>query len=503
MTPLNLEQVEGFRLGSLPVTGAMSYKTPSTFPATQHAIPKSVSSEHHFSIESRRFQGSAMKKAALVKATNLIPLGHGRPDPELYPWHTDMQTGDLNFKTWQPSCQIGNDNVGGVNVPGYELGIALNYGDAGSPELIRFLIDHMRAFHKPPYMNWATCLSCGSTAALDTALRIFCNRGDSILSEKYTYANFIEVAELHGLRLETVKMDSEGLRPDDMDNLLINWDASKAPKPRILYTIPTGQNPTGTTQSTQRRRAIYDVAERHDILIIEDDPYYFLQLRQAPDSDIAQYTSNLPHSYLSIDKSGRVIRFDSASKILAPGLRAGWVTASDEIVKKFISYHEVTTGSVSGASQLMMYGLLEKSWGHRGFIDWLQDLSIRYSRRLDIVVQAFEEYLPRAICKYQIPSEGMFIWIELDWTKHPTFRNKKCHQAHGVDVDLQVLDLEEKILNSGLSTGVQVTKGSLYDATQRLTSKLHFRLTFSAAKEIDLVEGVRRFASVLNREFLI
>ena len=94
------------------------------------------------------------------------------------------------------------------------------------------------------------------------------------MSEEFTYPAVIETAAPMGLQCIGIKMDEEGLLPSDMDSLL-SWDpqARRAPKPWLLYTVPTGQNPTGTTQSEQRRRDIYRTAQKHDVFILEDDPY--------------------------------------------------------------------------------------------------------------------------------------------------------------------------------------------------------------------------------------
>lgn len=241
------------------------------------------------------------------------------------------------------------------------------------------------------------CLTCGSTSSLEIALRAFCNVGDTILSEEFTYPGFSEVATLVGVRVQGITMDSDGLCSDTLDHILSTWDSSQGRKPRLLYTIPSGQNPTGCTQSSKRRRAIYEIAERLDLVLIEDDPYFFLSLEpftdEAEPKDTTKnghaggpidYCSSLLPSFLSIDRSSRVVRLDSVSKILCPGLRAGWVTASSHIIEKFATYNETDAITASGPSQLMLCRLFEISWGHRGFLSWLADLSLIYRRRRDI-----------------------------------------------------------------------------------------------------------------------
>jgi aromatic amino acid aminotransferase I len=102
--------------------------------------------------------------------------------------------------------------------------------------------------------------------------RMLCDRGGPILTEAYTYSGAIEAAKPLGLRLFGIEMDDVGLSSKARDQLLSLWDHSEGSKPRVLYTIPTGQNPSGRTQTTARRHDIYAVVVKHDLCIIEDDP---------------------------------------------------------------------------------------------------------------------------------------------------------------------------------------------------------------------------------------
>jgi len=195
--------------------------------------------------------------------------------------------------------------------------------------------------------------------------------------------------------------------------VLSSWETAQSSKPHVLYTVLTGQNPTGSTQSLNRRKAIYEIAERHDLVIVEDDPYYFLQMPPYHHSDgssgtsgsngqttedqtsIEAFHSQYIPSFLSLDTSGRVVHLDSTAKILAPGLRAGWVTASSQIIDKFLAYPEIRTVSVSGPSQLMLWHLLDESWAYSGFLSWLMYFSQEYQWRRNVVLDSYNLYLPK------------------------------------------------------------------------------------------------------------
>lgn len=116
-----------------------------------------------------------------------------------------------------------------------------------------------------------------------------------------------------------VDLDSHGVVPSKLREQLDNWPADKR-KPKVLYTVPVGGNPTGVSQTLERKREIYEIAREHDLLILEDDPYYYLQ-----------FGDKVP-SYFSMDVDGRVLRFDSMSKILSSGLRVGWATGPAELI---------------------------------------------------------------------------------------------------------------------------------------------------------------------------
>lgn len=264
-------------------------------------------------------------------------------------------------------------------------------------------------------------MTIGSTSALDQAYRMLATRGEYLLTEEYSFPSAVETAAPLGVKCVGIKMDAEGLLPSHMDSILTTWDSSTrggAPKPWLLYTVPTGQNPTGATQSEQRRHDIYRVAQKHDVFILEDEPYYFLQMQPytgpltpspPPPSCHEEFLKSLVPSYLSMDVDGRVMRMDSFSKIIAPGSRVGWITASEQIVERYVRHAELSTQNPSGISQMVLYKLLEETWGHAGFLDWLIHIRMQYTRRRDNICYACERFLPREVASWKEPDAGMFV----------------------------------------------------------------------------------------------
>jgi aromatic amino acid aminotransferase I len=119
----------------------------------------------------------------------------------------------------------------------YDLAVAMNYSYvAGSPELLRFVTDHVAFIHSPPYDDWETCLTSGTTSALDIILPMLCNRGDWILTEEYTYSGALEAAKPLGIKLQGVKVDDTGLVPEDLASVLESWDIDKGGGGREILT---------------------------------------------------------------------------------------------------------------------------------------------------------------------------------------------------------------------------------------------------------------------------
>lgn len=491
--------------GVAPSTNSDMFKSPGCF-----AKPKAKRWDHLISLESKSRKGSTLKGAArYLKNPGLISLGGGLPSPEYFPFeHVEINVPTPPHFTPQGTAKHGTlVRAGKYDIregkSDYDLEIALNYGQAtGSAQLLRFVTEHTEIFHNPPYADWQCCLTPGSTAAWESTIRLFCERGDYILMEEYTFSSALETGLPLGVKAVPVKMDGEGLLPESLDDILSNWDetARGARRPFLLYTIPTGQNPTGATQSLERRQAVYKMAQKHGIYIVEDEPYYFLQMQPyakansepvPPPATHEDFMKSLVPSYLHLDVDGRVCRLESFSKVIAPGSRVGWIVASEQIIERFVRQFESSTQNPSGISQIVLYKLLDEHWGHSGYLDWLINLRMQYTRRRDIIVQACEESLPAEIAHWSPPAAGMFHWIEIDWRKHPMAASGKSRD-----------DIEEAIFLAAVDKGVLISRGSWFKADREgHEEKMFFRATFAAASEEGIREAISRFGEALRAQF--
>jgi len=391
--------------------------------------------DNHLTKESLLRQPCVLKQAAkYLKKPGLISLGGGLPCAENFPFESiSMKVPSVGHFSEEETAARGEVvKIGKYDVreqadrpdgAAYDLSIALNYGQAtGSAQMMRWVTEHTELVCDPPYRDWRSCLTVGSTGALEQALRMFLDRerGDSMLTEEYSFSTALETVAPLGAKVFGVRMDEQGLLPESMDEILSTWDARArgARKPHVLYTVPSGQNPTGATMGEQRRREVYAVCQKHDVFIIEDEPYYFLQMQPyagagkeelPPPKSVEEFLEGLVPSLLSLDVDGRVLRMDSFSKVVVPGSRLGWVTASEQIIERYIRHSEVCNQGPSGFSQAILYKLLDEQWGHEGYLKWLMNLRMEYTRRRDTLMAACEMHLPRDVVSWTPPAAGMFV----------------------------------------------------------------------------------------------
>ncbi len=497
--------------GVAPFSSSDMFKSPGSLKK-----PRAGRWDHWINQESTSRTGSSLKRAArYLKTAGLISLGGGLPSSDYFPFeHIDVKVPSAPHFSEQETFQTGVIQTAGKHdiregQSLYDLEVCLNYGQAtGSAQLLRFVTEHTEIVHNPPYADWGCCLTAGSTAALEMCFRMFCTRGDYLLTEEYTFATALETATPLGIKIAGVKMDKEGMLADDLEHILSRWDESQrgAPKPFLVYTVPTGQNPSGATQSYERRKQLYAVAEKHNLCLLEDEPYYFLQMEEYASgrTHSAVDVESVPHdeflnalipSYLSMDTSGRVLRLDSFSKIIAPGSRVGWITGAEQLVERFIRHSEVSTQNPSGISQLVLYKLLEETWGHGGFLEWLMYIRSEYTRRRDIIVGACERHLPREVASWNPPMAGMFHWINIEWHKHPKF--------DGDTSPTKLREIEDSIFQAAIGKGVLCSLGSWFRAQKGTDTDVFFRTTFAAAPADKVEEAISRFGEALREDFEI
>lgn len=238
--------------------------------------------------------------------------------------------------------------------------------------LRRFTIENLHP--NIPYKDGPEIiLTCGNTDGYSKTLdalsnewvegRDPVNEKEGLLVEEFAYMNAIQASRPRGMNIVPVAIDEEGMTasgPGGLEDVLANWDYTKGQRPHLIYTVTVGQNPTSGTLSVTRRKEIYALCVKYDIIIIEDDPYWYLQYPSANPSRFSAakhdpcppstrkssgyaFLDSLVPSYLSVDTQGRVVRLDTFSKTVAPGCRLGWITTQPALCERLLRITECST----------------------------------------------------------------------------------------------------------------------------------------------------------------
>jgi len=306
-------------------------------------------------------------------------------------------------------------------------------------------------------------LTSGSQQALDLIGRIFINRGDRIITESPTYLGALQAWNAYGAAYVTLDTDDDGFKTDQLEQLI-------GTNIKFQYVLPNFQNPMGVTLSLERRKKLVELALRHNVPLVEDDPYGALRFEgetlpqvAAIDADCHDCGSNF---------TGNVIYTSTFSKILAPGLRIGWVIAPPEVIKKMVQAKQGADLQGSTFDQYLAYELVKGDWIYE-HIELIRNV---YRERRDAMVEAFEEFMP-AGTTWTTPKGGLFLWLRL---------------PEGCDtLELFPIAVEEK---------VAYVPGEPFYPNGGPNNTM--RLNFSASNPDLIREGVRRLANMAKRSLL-
>lgn len=459
-----------------------------------------------------------IRKASPIKTTmkyfsdpNIVFLGAGMPSGNMFPFESisfkSVSLDDVNGTGAVEGC-IHRDRSDLEICQDVPLGVALQYGNSrGQPELISFLKEHTSIFHNISINDWDLITTAGSTQAWDACLRLFCNRGETVLMEEYTYSSSLEAAVAQGLNCVAMKMDKDGIKVDKLSEMLRDWDvAVQGPFPKLLYTIPNGHNPTGCTLHEERKPELVRLASQYDFIIIEDDPYYFLQMNEfgAPELNVPgdvnemqwfkeNFVNKLGRSLLEWDDVGRIIRLESVSKTFAPGCRLGWAIGPRYLLDHLWNYHEVSMQSTCGFAQTLINGMFQR-WGQIGYMKWLLRLRNSYSMKRDHCLTQCQKYLPNEVCSINLPISGMFFMVYIDPHKHPKFEREFKSK-----VDL----LEEHLYNSFVQNGMLLACSSWFRVDPNHNKILAFRGSYASVDAEKMQNGIIMLGNVIKAEFCL
>ena len=231
----------------------------------------------------------------------------------------------------------------------------------------------------------------GGLETMNLLCQVFIDPGDVILVESPTFVHCVEIFEMFQARCIGCETDEHGLVPEDVERKIREYH------PKMVYVIPTFQNPTGKTLPADRREALAALGSKYDVIILEDDPYRELR-----------YSGERLLPIKAYDRTGHTVYANSLSKIFSPGSRLGYVYADRAIVEKLIDAKTATNSHTSMVPQILCAEFFA-----RGYYDaHLENLCAIHRARRDAMMAAMERYMPEGT-KWVYPDGGLFTWVEL------------------------------------------------------------------------------------------
>ncbi|CUS22356.1 LAQU0S05e03532g1_1 [Lachancea quebecensis] len=401
------------------------------------------------------------------------------------------------------------------------LSQGLQYTDtAGMKPMLDFCRGFISYAHPPAYDEWDVTLANGSSDASFKIFETLCDSSVTVLVEEFTFSPTLAIIAATGGTAVPVKLDItadpdlQGINVDHLTDLLENWTQgpnAHLSKPKLLYTIPTGQNPTGMTLSLEKRKQIYALAEKHDFIIIEDDPYGYLRYpfydRENPGYNpyaLHEYTAKdycekvLAKSFITMDTSGRVLRCETFSKVFCPGLRLSFVAGNKFLIKKLVDFAEVSSRAPSGVSQLIVNNVIQKwaknhSSPQEAWLTWVMKVAGHYTHRRNMFVQALEatEAFGKGLFSLAQTTAGMFLAVEVNFDQFAKALNT-TERSQAMQ-RLKLITIEEGV---GIILGINMAVDRHYS----LARSFFLRLTFAFAADVEeLQEAAVRLSKAFKR----
>jgi 2-aminoadipate transaminase len=383
--------------------------------------------DRFLSADARNFRPSAIR--ALAKWMNdprVISFAGGSPNPETFPAERFAEIADRVLRERRH--------------------ISLQYGPTrGLPRLCEFVSARCRARAEE------VILTTGSQQALDLIAHTILDPGDVVAVELPAYIGGTSAFHARRARLAGVAQDDDGIVPESLE------DVARREHPKFLYTIPNFQNPSGRLMSQPRRDQVLEIARRHNFLIVEDDPYG--ELVYVDDADTTPIKSR--------DTEHRVLYLGTFSKILAPGVRCGWIVASKELIDRF----EIAKQAADLCSGMLDQSIIDEYCNAGELPAQIDRVRAFYRGKRAIMLGALERnFAGRA--HWTAASGGLFTFMTLQ---------------DSIDTG--------SLLQKAIEIGVTYVPGSAFfvDGSGQNT----MRLTFAKEPDARLQEGVGRLAAVL------
>ena len=302
-----------------------------------------------------------------------------------------------------------------------------------------------------------TIIVSGGQQAIELACKVLCNEGDTVICEDPTFIGGLNAFRSLGANIVGLPLDVADDNAEEMLDRLINDN----PRTKMIYLIPTFQNPAGITISLEKRRALYKAAARRGVMIFEDNPYGELR-----------FAGEEVPTIKSFDTEGIVIYASTFSKILSSGMRVGYVTAPKEVISKMVVAKQSEDVHTNIFFQMLCHKFIEK-YDLDAHIDMIRAL---YRDKCALMLRTLDENMPAEV-KYTRPEGGLFLWATL-----PDRINEK------------------EFVKKAIERKVAVVPGETFNCDVNAISH-SFRLNYSTPSDEDIVKGCRILGE-LAREML-
>ena len=398
---------------------------------------------HRYAQRIKSVKSSVIRE--LLKVTQrpeVISFAGGLPAPEVFP-----------LARFQEACQ---------RVLQSHSTAALQYGPTeGYGPLRELIVAHMARYGILAGVD-NVLITSGSQQALDLVGKLLINRGDRILVENPTYLGALQAFNLMGAEYVTVPVDDQGMQTCNLEEALRSG-------PKFMYLVPNFQNPGGVTLSRSRRDQLVALSDRYGIPIVEDDPYGQLRYEGEPVPPLLALdrTNQANDSGYQL---GNVIYLSTFSKVLAPGLRVGWIVAPPDVIARLVQVKQSTDLHTSAFAQVVAYEVARD-----GFMEeHVKLIRAIYKERRDAMLSALQDFFPEEV-SWTHPDGGLFLWVTM---------------PSGVD--------SSHLLDSALRQNVAFVPGEPFFPNGDKGS--HMRLNFSHSQPEQIREGIRRLSIAVAHE---
>jgi len=388
-----------------------------------------------FSNRMSKMRGSAIREIfKYATDPNIISLAGGNPAPELFP----------------------NEELAKIakEVLSQEPVLSLQYGvTEGYTPLREAVKARLKRVENIGNEGDDTLIVSGGQQGIELTTKVLVNEGDTVIVEQPSFIGATNAFRSYGAHLVGVPVEEDGMDLNALEKAIAENKNIK-----LIYTIPTFQNPMGVTMSVEKRKKLYEIAKKNNIFILEDNPYGELTFNGIKTPTIK-----------SMDTDNIVLYAGSFSKILAPGLRLGYICGNKEIMQKIVVAKQVSDVHTPMLPQLLAY----KFMSEYDLDSLIEKMRNTYAHRAKVMLDAMDKYFPKDIT-YTRPGDGLFIW---------------CDLGHGIDT----LALSKKAIEQKV---VYVPGNTFMVDMDAPCSAM--RLNYSNMTDEKITEGIKRLGKLIN-----